>query len=732
MDESLLQNALRLRRAGRFAEAAAVYSEILKSDPRHFEALHALGIVRYQSGQLEEAERLIGEAVVVRPSAADANYNRACLLRKLERNDEALHSFDCAIAIKPDYIEALVNRGSLLAHLNRHSDALASFDAVLALKPTIAEAWHNRGTCLMALSRWDDAVASADRALAITPAYAEAWKLRGRALASAQRWQDALTSLEKASEFAPNDGDARYLLGAALLQLRRFPEALPCFDKALALTPNHFAARTGRANLFFEMERFEEAASDYDLVLESDPNCPTYVRGYRTVSQLHICEWNGFAEERTKIAKAVGEGLSVLDPVGFAMMCFSPEEQLQCARTWNVQKFPSMGPSLWLGPKIRHEKIRLAYMSADFRTHAVAILVAGVFEHHDRARFETTALSFGPDDKSSMRTRIQSAFDRFIDIRDMSDADAADIMRKTEIDIAIDLTGYTGISRTGILARRPAPLQVNYLGFPATMGAEYIDYIVGDRIVIPGEDAPYYSEKIVWLPDAYQANDTKRRIAFRAPERAEQGLPDNGFVFCCFNNNQKILPVMFDVWMRLLRDVEGSVLWLLQDNAAAKRNLKREAEARGVNSDRLVFAPRASPPDHLARQRLADLFLDTLPYNAHTTASDALWAGLPIVTTPGSTFAGRVAASLLTAVGLPELIAPSLEAYEALALKLALNPAELGALKAKLKRNRDTAPLFDTARITRHLETAYTRMVERFLAGEPPASFAVNADAGIR
>jgi protein O-GlcNAc transferase len=325
-----------------------------------------------------------------------------------------------------------------------------------------------------------------------------------------------------------------------------------------------------------------------------------------------------------------------------------------------------------------------------------------------------------------MRTRLQSAFDRFIDIRGMEDAEVDDMMRSMDIDVAIDLTGYTGVSRTGVLARRPAPVQVNYLGFPATMGADYIDYIIGDRIVIPAEAWPYFSEKIVWLPDSYQANDTKRRIAERVPKRADEGLPENGFVFCCFNSNHKILPHMFDIWMRLLKSVEGSVLWLLQNNVAVKTNLCREAQTRGVDPERLVFASRLSPPDHLARHALGDLFLDTLPYNAHTTGSDALWAGLPIVTTPGAAFASRVGASLLTALGLAELIAPSLDAYEALALRLARDPSSLAAIKANLKRNRDTAPLFDTARTTRALEAAYARMVERHRAGAAPASFAVD------
>jgi protein O-GlcNAc transferase len=485
MNQTLAQNALALRRAGKLDEAAEIYQQILQRDPKNFEALHALGIVRYQRGQLEEAERLIKEAVAIRPSAAEANYNRACLLQKLNRAEEALSSFERAVALKPDYVEALLNRGTLLALMDRHEEALASFDKVVALRPNIAEAWLNRAGSLFRLARWDDVIGSADHALMLNPAHGEAWKIRGRALIALQRFADAFAPLEKASVFAPNDAEAWQLRGAVLLQLRRLAEALPCFDKALALAPRNFAARIDRANLLFEMERFEESASDYRVLLEGDPNCPSYIRGYLTQSRLHTCDWSTLTEELPKIASDVRKGLFAIDPLGNAVLSASAEEQLLCARTWTIQKFPPLGPSRWLGPRHRHERIRVAYMSADFRDHAVAFLAAGVFEHHDRARFESTALSFGADDKSLMRARLKSAFDRFIDIRGTSDADVADMVRRFQIDIAVDLTGHTGVARTGILARRPAPVQVNYLGYPATMGADYIDYVIGDRIVIP-------------------------------------------------------------------------------------------------------------------------------------------------------------------------------------------------------------------------------------------------------
>lgn len=720
-----LLNALTLRRAGRVTEAARIYGEILESEPGNFDALHSMGVICYQAGRLMEAERLIADAIAVKPEAHDAIYNRACLLAKLDRIEEALGAFETAIALKPDYLEALVNRGSLLARMGRPSEALECFDRVLSFRSDIAEIWSNRAGALLSLARLEEAADAARQALTIKPGYADAWKIYGNALAELRRYGEAQAALEKACTLASGDSDVWLRHGSVLQNLRRLGEAQAAYDRAISLAPDNFPARAARANLFFEVERFEEAAADYAAIESGDPNRPSYISGYLAFCRLKVCDWQGLDEARAGIAAGVREGLFVIDPMGHSAFSSSAESQLHCARIWTREKFPPIGAPYWTAPQYQHERIRIAYVSSDFRTHAVASLIAGVIDRHDRTKFEVTGVSYGVNDKSTMRTRLEQAFERFIDIRDMEDADVLAKLKELEIDIAVDLTGYTGVSRTGLFARRIAPVQVNYLGFPSTMGAGYMDYIIGDRTVIPPEDVDHYDEKVVWLPDQYQANDRKRAIAPRIPSRAEEGLPEKGFVFCCFNNNHKITPEMFSIWMRLLAQTEGSVLWLYQDNSAAARNLRREAEARGISGSRLIFASRVEPMDHLARHALADLFLDTLPYNAHTTASDALWAGVPLVTSPGTAFPGRVAKSLVTAAGLPELAAPALEAYEALALTLARDPKKLGAIKDKILRNRDSCPLFDTAKITRYLEAAYLRMHERHIAGEPPAGFAV-------
>jgi predicted O-linked N-acetylglucosamine transferase (SPINDLY family) len=344
-----------------------------------------------------------------------------------------------------------------------------------------------------------------------------------------------------------------------------------------------------------------------------------------------------------------------------------------------------------------------------------------MLECHDESRFDVSAISLGADDNSKMGRRLKAALPRFIDARTFSDEHIANLVRSLEVDILVDLMGFTKNARTQIFALRPAPVQVSYLGYPGTMGASYVDYIIADRIAIPEEKRECYLEKVVYLPDSFMGNDFERKISERLPRRSECQLPEAGFVFCAFNNSYKIAPQIFDIWIRILRQVENSILWLSGTNETAIRNLGREAQNRGVDPSRLVFAQRLPlNEDHLARHRLADLFLDTLPYNAHATASDAVWAGLPVLTCLGETFAGRVAGSLLNAVGLPELITTTPEAYERMAIELATHPERLAAIKHKLEENRLTAPLFDTKLFTKHIEAAYTAMHERNQAGLAP------------
>ena len=600
--------------------------------------------------------------------------------------------YGAVLRANPRSAQALYLLGFIHSQRGQFDEAERLIGQSLQLNPQSPDAWYNRGCALQPLQRHADAVACFDRAVALKPDYDEAWTNRG----------------------------------VALLALKRHADAIQSFSRALALKPMDREALSNRGTALFEMKRYDEASADYDALFRLTPDFP-YAVGNAALARAYCCDWRLLAEDRTRLHSGIQSGRAVVSPHASTLIIGDPDDQLRAAQVWVEQSCPESSASLWKGERYGHDRIRVAYLSADFHSHATAYLAAGLFEAHDKTLFETVAISFGPDDASGMRARLTKAFDRFIDVRDKTDAAAASLMRGMEIDIAVDLKGFTQDARPGILAFRPAPIQANYLGHPGTMGARYIDYLIADRRVVPDGRERHYSEKIVRLPDSYQCNDRQRRIAERTPSRAEEGLPDTGFVFCSFNGSFKITPEMFDVWMRLLKSVEGSVLWLLDDNPTAVRNLKREAEARGVSAQRLVFAPRRPLEEHLARHRLADLFLDTLPCNAHTTASDALWAGLPLLTCTGETFAARVAASLLSAVGLPELIVDSLEAYEALAIKLGRDPRALSQLKTRLAQHRDTAPLFDTEGFARHLESAYLTMWERAQKGLPAESFAVAA-----
>src|SRR5664279_2275328 len=405
--------------------------------------------------------------------------------------------------------------------------------------------------------------------------------------------------------------------------MKRYEEAVASYDRALIVRPDYIEALSNRGETLQQLRRFDEARADFDRILAINPDHPHAFSG-AAFCAINLCDWEARAHSAAGLSTHISGKKSIIS--SFVLFGYSddPALQLECAQNYFQNKIPVLPPPLWNGQTWRHDKIRVAYLSADFRNHATAFLMAELFEKHDRSRFEFIAISFGRDDESEMRQRLIAGFDQFHDVRTKSDSDVAQLLHDLQIDIAVDLKGYTQDARPEILAYRPAPIQVSYLGYPGTMGASFIDYFIADRIAAPFELQPFFSEKIVHLPDSYQVNDNHRKIAAIVPTRLEAGLPEQAFVFCSFNNNWKITPDVFDVWIRLLQQVEGSVLWLLSDNDGAEHNLRKEAQRRGVDPTRLVFAGRLTPDQHLARHVLADVFLDTLPCNAHTTASDAL------------------------------------------------------------------------------------------------------------
>lgn len=709
---------------GRKEEALESYNKALAIAPNYADALSNRGNTLYALQRFEEALKNYDRAVALRPDFAEAHYNRGNTLRELRRPDEALLGYERSLALRPTFVEAICNQGAALYELKRYDEGLQSCERAITVRPDYAEAHYNRGLILHALQRHDEALQCYDRALALRANFFEALCNRGNALREMKRYDEAVASYDRALAIQPDHSETLCNRGVALHELKRFDEALQHYEHALATRPDFIDALSNRSETLRELRRYDEALASYEILLRHKPDHEHALSGL-AACVINLCDWQRRAQLLPEVEAHVASKRSVMSP--FILFGYSgdPALQLQCAASYTEHCLPFPPQPLWTGQRWKHEKLRIAYLSADFRAHATAFLMAGLFERHDRHRFQIVGVSFGHDDGSATRKRLVAAFDEFHDVSGKSDAEVAKLVAERQIDIAIDLKGHTQEARPDIFACRPAPIQVSYLGYPGSMGARFIDYVIADKVVAPFEHQPFFSEKIVHLPDCYQVNDSKRKIAEHLPTRSDAGLPERGFVFCCFNNNWKITPEVFDVWMRLLGEVDGSVLWLLRDNDTAMRNLRAEAQRRGVDPARIVFAERMQPDAHLARHRLADLFLDTLPCNAHTTASDALWTGLPVLTCLGEAFAGRVAASLLHGAGVPELIAGNLPEYQALALRLARDPAQLASLAGKLRQNRDGCALFNTERFARHIEAAYITMCETWQRGEPPASFAV-------
>jgi predicted O-linked N-acetylglucosamine transferase (SPINDLY family)/glycosyltransferase involved in cell wall biosynthesis len=681
-----------LKGAGAFDAAIALYRRSMEIDPDNLPALYNLGLVYHETGSLAEAETCFRRIVAADASDTDSLIHLGSILCKQSRHAEGAETFRRALRLAPSDARLWLLLASACRQLGDARGAVDALGRMLELQPDSAEARIEMAGILMDEGRIDDAMAQCENAIKHAPGNAMCHNALGCALAQANRFSEAAVNLRTAIALQRDFADAHHNLGNALSVLGERAEALLCFQEAFRLRPGDAGVAE---SLLFELQK--------------------------------ACEWSRFEElAAVRRRDALDSNPQPVNPFSFLSIPSTRIEQLRCATTFAQKRLQAGEPGKLRASPGRSpgNRLRIGYLSADFHEHATAYLMAELFELHDRKRFEVLAYSYGPEEASPMRARLRRAFDRFVDIRTLPHDAAAGAIDADGVDILVDLKGYTLGARPEIAALRPAPIQVNYLGYPGTMGAGFIDYLIADRFIIPQSHAPDYSEALVLLPGCYQVNDRKRPVA-ATPGRSELGLPEHGFVFCCFNNAYKILPDIFSVWMRLLRAVPGSTLWLLESNPAASGNLRSEARARGVDPERLVFASALPLDRHLGRMAAADLFLDTLPYNAHTTASDALWAGLPVLTVPGETFASRVCGSLLSAVGLPELIAGSLEDYEALAVKFGREPSRLAELRTRLSRNRDTAALFDTPGFARALEAAYEKMRETRLSGLKPRTIAL-------
>jgi protein O-GlcNAc transferase len=742
-----------LEQLGQYELAVESFDQAIRLKPDFAEAYNNRGNALQGLRQYQTALKNFDRALQLNPDFAEAHNNRGNALQVLQQPQVALESFDKAIQLKPGFAQAHNNRGNALHELHQYQAAMESFDNATRLLPGLAEAHNSRGNALRYLHQYQPALKSFNQAIALKPDFAEAYNNRGNALRELQQHQAALQSFDRAIQHKPDFAEAHSNRGSALRALQQDQAAVESFERAIQLNPGLAEAYNNRGNALHALQQYQAALDSFDKAIQLNPALaegytnrgntlhaqqqhqaalqsvnyaillkPTYE--YLAGAQLHLkqflCEWEGIDVCLQRLEASIDRHERVADPFIFLTVSNSPALQKKAAEIYVRDKYLPSSIVALAPNRHRRQRMRIGYFSADYHNHPTSFLMAELFERHDRSRFEILGFSFGPDIKDAMNQRVSAAMDRFLDVRSMSDEGVGQLTRELDVDIAVDLKGFTEHSRMGIFAHRAAPIQVSYLGFPATTGAPYMDYLIADHTLIPQASRQHYSEKIAYLPGSYQANDSRRLISPTLCTRINEGLPEQGFVYCCFNNNYKITPQVFGIWMRILAQVEGSVLWLLEDNPWAAESLRKEAVRRGISQQRLIFAKRLPLVEHLARHRLADLFLDTFPCNAHTTASDALWAGLPVLTRTGETFASRVAASLLRAIDLPELVTTTEKTYEKLALELAFDAERCQKVRKRLQRNRTTSPLFDLPSFTKHLEAAYSAMYERYQAALPP------------
>ena len=722
MQKDSLENFLKLAeghfQARDYQSCELVLENILANQPDHAGANELLAYIAANTGNTERFHDLLLKVSQQLDCSPRALYYLGSSFLEKGYFDQAILHLERALKIAGDFFEALHDLATAQAQVGEKQLALQNYSKALHFKKDSCELHYNIARLYDDLKQLNAALVHYKQAVQIDPSYAEAWCNLGLDLAQMRRYEEALQSYERALDLRPNDPTTWSNKGVALSAVKKLNEALSAYEKAIQLSPTYAQAWLNKASFLHDQKQYPQAIAAYEEALRLDPKLH-FAAGEMLHAKMKICDWNNIDAEIDHLERSIEANQLTSSPFPVVVASSSEAINFKVAKLYAEDQFPA-----FVKPKFHvkdaEQKIRFGYFSNDYFNHATAFLMAELFELHDRKRFEIIAFSFSPDTQDVMQIRLKKNFDQFIDVSKMSDKEVAALSRELQVDIAVDLKGYTTGSRPGIFALGAAPIQVNYLGYPGTMGADFIDCIVADEMLIPERNQKYFAEKIVYLKNSYQVNDSKRLISDRKFSRTEFFLPEDKFVFCCFNNNYKILPNTFDRWARILLKVPDSVLWLLADNLLAKQNLILQAKSRGIAKDRLIFAERMDLPEHLARHQLADLFLDTLPCNAHTTASDSLWAGLPVLTQLGETLAGRVAGSLLRAVGLPELVALNPDEYEELAVELAKSPLKLKKIKEKLAINRMSSPLFDASSFTREIEEAFIKIYERHQAGLPP------------
>ena len=713
---SNLVRAFDLLKKNDFINAKVIYENILSVDKKNFDALFFLAVILINFKNYKKARDLLEQVVLIKPNFADAYNNIGICLEKLNDLNGAIKNYNLAINNRPNFAEAHNNIGVVFQKLRNFDEAILQYKKAITYKNLYLDAYVNLANLFKETKQFEEAIKNYDLAINLNPKLAEVYNNKGNALKEIRKFEEAIKNYDLAINLNPKLAEVYNNKGNALKEIRKFEEAIKNYDLAINLNPNFAEAYFNTATALQDIKNFEKAVLYFEKALLLDKEIP-FCKGYLLHAKMLCCNWSGLNELYKEIYNDVGKNRYSATPFGYQAICDDESNLQKCAQLYSSKRFPEIKNNLFSKKVSKNKKIKIGYLCGEFREQATSILMTEVWEKHNKEDFEIIAFDSGWDDKSLRRNRIINAFDKFIDISKVSDLDAAKIIYKEQIDILINLNGFFGTGRPVVFSYRPAGIQINYLGFPGTIGSKYIDYILCDQTVVPPESKKFYNEKIIYLPDSYQANDTKRNISDKKFLREELSLPTESFVFCCFNNNYKITPNMFDVWARLLKKIDNSVLWLIDGNSEATENLKKEAKIRNIDVSRLIFAKRMKLEDHLARHKNADLFLDTLPYNAHTTASDSLWAGLPVLTCLGKAFPGRVAASLLKSLDLPELITYSENEYISKAEELALNPEKLTLIKNKLDTNKFSQPLFNTELFCRNLESAFKIIFEKYSLG---------------
>ena len=719
LSKEQIDSVVALYSNGQYQEAINQIKVLNESHPNTPFLFNLIGACYKAIGQLKGAAKMFETAVSIKPEYAEAHKNLGITLRDIGQLDNAVESLNNAIAIDPNYVDAHYNLAITLKDLNHLDKAVKSYNKVIELNPNFVQAHNNLGNIYKDLEQSESAIQSYTKAIEIKPDFAHAHNNLGNAFKDLENYKDAIKSYKKAIAINPNFSEAHNNLGNVFKDHGELGDAVKSYKKAVELNSDFAEAYYNLGNTYKKLNRKQKALVFLEKAGAINLNMD-FILGDILTARMQFCDWTDYSILLESLQSKIVENKKVVDPFNLLGLIDNPALQKIAAQIFSKYHYAKKYSLNKINPYAKKSKIRIGYFSADFHNHATMHLMAELFELHDKALFEIIAFSFGPDRLDQWRERAISSFDEFIDVRGKTDQEISLISKKLEIDIAVDLKGFTRDCRPNIFAEICAPVQVSYLGYPGTIGADHIHYLIADPTLIPNNKQHYYTEKIVYMPNSYQVNVSKRNISKAPLSRDNFGLPNNGFIFCCFNNTYKITPPTFSLWMNILKEVDESVLWLFESNNNSVINLKKEAIKYGINEKRMVFASHMPVEDHLNRLQLADLFIDTLPYNAHTTSSDALRMGLPVLTCLGESFASRVAGSLLNAVNLPELITNTPEEYEALAIELATHPEKLKVIKEKLASNLSTAPLFDTKRFTKNLESAYTQMYERNQKGLEP------------